>query len=114
MQYRYAAKKYLWEAVAGRIDPSETPLQAARRELAEEGRLAAKRWTKLGVFYPSPGFMDERMWLYLAEDLSPATAECDPDERITVKWFTRAEMGKMIRENRIVDAKTVLSYFLTE
>jgi ADP-ribose pyrophosphatase len=113
-QYRYAARKSLWEAVAGRIDPGETPLKAARRELAEEAGLAAKRWTKLGVFYPSPGFMDERMWLYLAEGLSPATAECDEDERITRKWFTRKQFGAMVRKNQIVDAKTVLSFFLTE
>jgi len=123
-QYRYAARKKLWEAVAGRIEigkepvgkkpPGETPLQAARRELAEEAGLAARRWKKLGVFYPSPGFMDERMWLYLAEDLSPSVAECDEDERITRKWFSREEFGAMVRKNQIVDAKTVLSFFLTE
>lgn len=113
-QYRYAARKRLWEVVAGRIDPGETPLQAARRELAEEAGLAAIHWTKLGVFYPSPGFMDERMWLYLAEGLSLATAPCDPDERISLKWFSRSEIGGMIRKNRIVDAKTLLCYFLTK
>jgi ADP-ribose pyrophosphatase len=112
-QYRYAAKKKLWEAVAGRIDPGETPLAAARRELAEEGGYAAKRWTKLGVFYPSPGFMDERMWLYLAEGLSPKTAEADPDERIQKRWFPRAQVGQMISRGQIVDAKTALCYFLT-
>jgi ADP-ribose pyrophosphatase len=112
-QYRYAAKKKLWEAVAGRIDPGETPLAAARRELAEEGGYAAKRWTKLGVFYPSPGFMDERMWLYLAEELSPKTAEADADERISKRWFLRARVGEMIRRGQIVDAKTALCYFLT-
>jgi ADP-ribose pyrophosphatase len=112
-QYRYAARKKLWEVVAGRIDPGETPLAAARRELAEEASFAARRWTKLGVFYPSPGFMDERMWLYLAEGLSSATAEADPDERIQTKWFTRAQIGQMIRRGQIVDAKTALCYFLT-
>jgi ADP-ribose pyrophosphatase len=112
-QYRYAAKKKLWEAVAGRIDPGETPLAAARRELAEEGGYAAKRWTKLGVFYPSPGFMDERMWLYLAEELSPKTAEADADERISTRWFPRARVGEMIARGQIVDAKTALCYFLT-
>jgi ADP-ribose pyrophosphatase len=111
-QYRYAAKKKLWEVVAGRIDPGETPLAAARRELAEEAGLAAKRWTKLGSFYPSPGFLDERMWLYLAEGLSPAIAEADPDERIEKRWFTRAQVGTMIDANKIVDAKTLLCYFL--
>jgi ADP-ribose pyrophosphatase len=112
-QYRYAARKKLWEVVAGRIDPGETPLQAARRELAEEAGLAAKRWKKLGAFYPSPGFMDERMWLYLAEDLSPASAEADPDERIHKRWFTRRQLGELIGSGRIADAKTVLCYFLS-
>jgi ADP-ribose pyrophosphatase len=112
-QYRYAAKKKLWEAVAGKVDPGETPLATARRELAEEGGYAAKRWTKLGAFYPSPGFMDERMYLYLAEELSPKTADADPDERITTRWFPRATVGEMIARGQIVDAKTALCYFLT-
>ena len=112
-QYRYAARKKLWEVVAGRIDPGETPLTAARRELAEEAGYAAKRWTKLGVYYPSAGSMDERMWLYLAEGLSPATAEADPDERIQKRWFTRAQLAEMIRRGQLVDAKTALCYFLT-
>lgn len=111
-QYRYAARKRLWEVVAGRIDPGESPLEAARRELAEEAGLAAKRWTKLGAFYPSPGFMDERMWLFLAEGLSPAVAEADPDERIRKQWFTRRRLAEMIRRGQIVDAKTLLCYFL--
>jgi ADP-ribose pyrophosphatase len=113
-QYRYAARQKLWEVVAGRIDPGETPLAAARRELAEEAGYAAKRWTKLGVFYPSPGFMDERMWLYLAEELSPAHAEADPDERIVKRWFPRLHVDEMIRKGKIVDAKTVLCYFLSQ
>ena len=113
-QYRYAAQKKLWEIVAGRIDPGETPLQAARRELAEEGSLAAKKWEKLGVFYPSPGFMDEKMWIYLAQGLTPSSAVCDPDERIECKWFTRAEVHQMIAKNQIVDAKTVLAVCLSD
>ena len=112
-QYRYAARQKLWEVVAGSVDPGETPLQAARRELAEEAGLAARKWTRLGVFLPSPGFMDERMWLYLAEELSPAVAEADPDERIRKRWFTRRQLGEMIRQGRIVDAKTALCCFLT-
>jgi len=99
--------------VAGRIDPGETPLQAARRELAEEAGLAAKRWTKLGMFYPTPGFMDERMWLYLAEELTSAAAQADPDERISKKWFTRLQVGQMIDRGVIIDAKTLICYFLS-
>lgn len=111
-QYRHAARKKMWEVVAGRIDPGETPLQAAKRELAEEAGLAAKKWKQLGSFYPSPGFMDERMWLYLAEGLSPAIAEADPDERIVSRWFAPVEIHRMIVRGRIQDAKTALCYFL--
>ena len=112
-QYRYAARQKLWEAVAGRIDAGETPLQAARRELTEEAGFSAQRWTKLGMFYPSPGFMDERMWLFLAEDLRPASAPCDPDERISKKWFSREDLTRLVRQRKIVDAKTIIAYFLT-
>src|SRR5258707_12006463 len=68
-QYRLPAGRYLWELPAGRMDPGETPLQAARRELAEETGFRARKWTKLAAFYVSPGFVAEKMTIYLARDL---------------------------------------------
>ncbi len=111
-QFRLAAGKSLWEAVAGRVDEGESPLEAARRELAEEAGLAARRWKLLGCFYPSPGYVDERMWLFLARGLRPTPSHPDPDERIRKRWFRLPEIGGMVRRGLIEDAKTIIGFFL--
>lgn len=113
-QYRFSARRKIWEVVAGRIDPGEGPLDAARRELAEEVSLGARNWTPLGAFYPSPGFVDEVMWLYLARNLYPASAQPDKDERISKRWFPPEQVGRMIRRGLIRDAKSALCYFLLQ
>ena len=68
-QYRLPARDYLWEIPAGRMEPGETPLQAAKRELKEETGLSAKKWTKLFGLYMSPGFLAEKMHIYVAREL---------------------------------------------
>ncbi|HVH61762.1 MAG TPA: NUDIX hydrolase, partial [Candidatus Sulfotelmatobacter sp.] len=79
-QYRYAARQYLWELVAGRIDEGETPLEAAERELREETGYRAKRFRTFLEFFPTPGFLEEKMYLLLAEGLTPGKAEPEDDE----------------------------------
>ncbi|MCP5112423.1 MAG: NUDIX hydrolase, partial [bacterium] len=74
-QYRLPAQAYLWELPAGRLDEGENTLQAARRELREETGYRARRWKKLISFYPSPGFLTEKMTVYLATELSAGTAQ---------------------------------------
>jgi ADP-ribose pyrophosphatase len=110
-QYRLPARQYLWELPAGRLDEGETPLQAARRELIEETGYRAKKWEKLTTFYPSPGYVSEKMTIYLATDLTEGEAKPMDDERIEKKWFTAREVLGLIDTGKIADAKTMLGYF---
>jgi ADP-ribose pyrophosphatase len=109
-QYRLPAGKYLWELPAGRLDAGEKPLQAARRELIEETGYRARRWTRLASFWVSPGYVEERMTIYLATDLTAGEATPMDDERIETRWFTRRELAKMIDDGKIEDAKTMVGF----
>jgi ADP-ribose pyrophosphatase len=109
-QYRLPAGRYLWELPAGKIDEGETALQAAKRELVEETGLRAKKWKKLAFFYPSPGYVEETMTIYLATELTQGAAQPMEDERIETKWFSGKELGELIRSNGITDAKTMIGY----
>jgi len=110
-QYRLPAGKYLWELPAGRLDPGERPLQAARRELAEETGYRARTWTRLASFWVSPGYVQERMTIYLATNLTAGQATPMDDERIETRWFTRREVKQMIASGRIEDAKTMVGFY---
>ena len=109
-QYRLPAEKFLWELPAGRLDPGENVLQACKRELKEETGYTARKWSKLASFFVSPGFVQERMTIYLAEDLQAGEATPMEDERIDAKWFKRKEIAEMIDEAKIEDAKTMVGY----
>lgn len=110
-QYRLPAGKYLWELPAGRLDPGEKPLQAARRELIEETGYRARTWSKLASFWVSPGYVQERMTIYLARHLTAGPATPMEDERIESRWFTRQELAEAIRRGKIDDAKTIIGFF---
>jgi len=109
-QYRLPARQSLWELPAGRVDPGETPLKAARRELAEETGYRARKLQKLVVFWPSPGFLAEKMTVYLATGLQAGKAMPMEDERIETRWFTARELDDQIREGKITDAKTMIGF----
>jgi ADP-ribose pyrophosphatase len=109
-QYRLPAAQYLWELPAGKIDEGETAAQAAKRELIEETGLRAKKWKKLVSFYPSPGFVQEKMTIFLATGLTQGEAQPMDDERIETRWFAKKELAELIRKNRISDAKTMIGF----
>lgn len=110
-QYRLPARDYLWELPAGRLDKGEKPLQAAKRELKEETGYTAGKWKKLVSFFPSPGFLSEKMHIFAAEDLTAGDAQPMEDERIETKWVTPKELRKLIDGGKIVDAKTLIGFF---
>ena len=113
-QYRHATRQFLWELVAGRIDNGENPRRAAARELIEETGYRAKRFHVFLDIFPTPGFLEERMYILLAEDLTPGKAEPEEDEKITSKAFTHGEIEQMIRRNKIRDGKSIagILYYL--
>jgi len=113
-QYRHAAKQYLWELVAGRIDAGENPRKAAARELLEETGYRAKRFRVFLDVFPTPGFLEERMYILLAEGLTAGEAQPEEDEKIVSRIYNRKELDKMIRGGKLRDAKTIaalLFYF---
>jgi ADP-ribose pyrophosphatase len=109
-QYRLPADKYLWELPAGRLDAGEKPLQAAKRELKEETGYQARQWSLLASFWASPGFVQERMTIFLARDLTAGEATPMDDERIEARWFKRKELAHMIACGQIEDAKTIVGF----
>ena len=109
-QYRLPAEKDLWELPAGRLEEGEKPLDAAKRELAEETGYSASQWSKLASFWVSPGYVQERMTIFLAEGLTAGEATPMDDERIETRWFKRKELGKMINSGKIEDAKTIIGF----
>jgi ADP-ribose pyrophosphatase len=111
-QYRLPAGKSIWELPAGRLDPGETPLVAAKRELKEETGYRAKKWTRLASFWVSPGYVEERMTIYLAQNLVAGDATPMDDERIETRWFRRREIAEMIRTHKIEDAKTMIGFLM--
>jgi ADP-ribose pyrophosphatase len=108
-QYRHAASDYLWELPAGRIDPGESELHAAKREMIEETGYRAERWRRILKFYASPGFVAETMAVYLATGLHAGEAEPEEDEVIYKRMLPLPTVVKMVMKGTIRDAKTIAS-----
>lgn len=106
-QYRHAARRFLWELPAGRIDKGENALAAAKRELLEETGYTAKRWKRILHFWASPGFVAEAMSIYLAKSLHRGTARPEDDEVIHARFFPLSAAVRMVMRGTICDAKTI-------
>lgn len=106
-QFRYAAAQEMWELVAGHKEPNEDYVTGAQRELQEESGYTAGKLTRLLEFYPSPGFLSEKMVVFLAEKLTKGETRMEADERIASRIITLSQAEDWIRTGKIRDAKTV-------
>ena len=111
-QYRHPAVRYLLEIPAGTLNRGEDPEAGAARELEEELGLIAGRMEKLSEFFVSPGFCEEKMWLYLATDLTATAQRLDDDELIEVVRLPLERALEMITDGEIEDAKTIIGLML--
>ena len=111
-QYRHPAVRYLLEAPAGTLANGERPELGAARELQEDLGLTAARLEKLAEFFVSPGFLEEKMWVFLATDFSEGKQNLDDDEFLDLVRLPMAEALEMITSGEIQDAKTIIGLML--
>jgi len=107
-QYRHAAGKYLLEVPAGSLTENESPETGAHRELEEEIGVIAGKIEKLTEFYVSPGFLAEKMFIYLATDLRETVQNLEEDELIEIEKITFPNAFEKIKNGEIEDAKTII------
>ncbi|MCU0240251.1 MAG: NUDIX hydrolase [Pyrinomonadaceae bacterium] len=111
-QYRHPAQKYLLELPAGSLNKNESPEIGAIRELEEEIGVTAKNIEKLTEFYVSPGFLSEKMYVFLATDLTDVGQKLEEDEMLEIERFSFSEICKMITNGEFEDAKTMIGLIL--
>ncbi|SHH35824.1 NUDIX hydrolase [Clostridium grantii] len=106
-QFRSPIEKIILEIPAGKLEKNEDIELCGRRELEEETGYKANKFTYLGKIVPSPGYTDEYIYLYKAEDLIKGTIGCDEDEFINLKEYRLSEVKEMIKDGEIIDSKTI-------
>lgn len=111
-QYRHPAVKYLLELPAGTLNDQERPEDGAARELEEELGVRAGKLEKLSEFFVSPGFCEEKMWLYLATDLTACEQKLEDDEFIEIVRVSVDRALQMITDGEIEDAKTIIGLLI--
>jgi len=111
-QYRHAAKEYLLEVPAGKMEEGEDALAGAKRELLEETGFKAKRWRKMVRYFASPGFLGEWMQVFNAEGLTLGDAEPEYDEQLEIEMMPLSKLLSMIEKGKIYDGKTLISVML--
>ena len=115
-QYRYPYAESIYEIPAGKLDKGEEPIKAAIRELEEEGGLIAEELKLLYVMYPSPGYTNEKIYIYQALSAKQATAHLDEGEFLDVEYVPLEKAKEMLLTGEIKDAKTIIAlqaYFLS-
>ena len=114
-QYRHAARQYLWELVAGRIDGGESPKKGGARALMEETGYRAKHWKLFLEIFPTPGFLEEKLYVLLATGLTAGEAQPEFDEKIISNAYRVNELKQMMRNGELIDAKSIagILYYLT-
>ncbi len=111
-QFRHAAGQYLLELPAGRVEPGENTLAAAKRELIEETGFRAKKWRRLVRYYASPGFVGEWMEIYLATGIVAGEAHPEEDEKIQVHMVPLSVLVNAALTGKIHDGKTLIGTLL--
>ena len=114
-QYRYAYGESIYEIPAGKLNEGEPPMQAAARELEEETGIKAERLQLLYVAYQSPGYTDEKIYIYRAEGGERVSTHLDDGEFLDVEWIELDKVKEMLKNGEIKDAKTIIAlqaYFL--
>ncbi len=110
-QWRHPVRQSFWEIPAGKLDPNESELDCAKRELAEECGVSAKCWTRLGVIRNAIGYSSEHIAIYLAEELEEGEQHLDPGEFLEVYRVPLESAVAMARDGRITDVKTITAIF---
>ena len=110
-QWRHAMQRNIWELPAGCLEPDESPLQTAKRELEEEAGVIADAWQDLGIICSSPGFSNEILHLYAARELRPGVIKLDDAEQLEAHWVPLAKARGMAKTGEIIDAKTLAVLF---
>ena len=111
-QYRHPAVRYLLEVPAGTLNRGERPEEGAAREFEEELGFVAGRLEKLTEFYVSPGFCEEKMWIYLATEMTETKQQLEEDEIVDVVRLPFSQALEMISGGEIEDAKTIIGLML--
>jgi len=112
-QYRHAARQSLLEIPAGTLEQGESPEVGAARELEEEIGVRAEQLELLTEFYVSPGFLTEKMFVFLATGLTETQQKLEDDENLTVERHSFKQLYEMIRNGEIEDAKTICAILMT-
>lgn len=108
-QFRYPYKQVVLEIPAGKLNAGEPPEETAKRELLEEGGIIAESVELMFTVYPTPGYTDEKIYIYKAHGLKDGVANPDDGEFVSGAWYDKTELKSMINDGTIKDGKTLIA-----